>query len=49
MKKKIVGKTKKSVKFTGLKKKTTYFVRVRYCDGAGGYSKWSAVKKVRTK
>ena len=48
-KKKTVGKTKKSVKFTSLKKKTTYYVRVRYCDGAGGFSKWSAVKKIKTK
>ena len=48
-KKKTIRKTKKSVKFTGLKKKTTYFVRVRYCDGAGGYSKWSAVKQIKTK
>lgn len=32
-----------------LKKKTTYYVRVRYSDGKGGYSNWSKVKKVKTK
>ena len=31
-----------------LKKKTTYYVRVRYA-GADGYSNWSKVKKVKTK
>ena len=40
------GKTKYAIK--GLKKKTTYYVRVRYFDGVG-YSKWSKVKKVKTK
>ena len=40
------GKTKATIK--GLKKKTTYYVRVRYFDGKG-YSAWSKVKKVKTK
>ena len=40
------GKTKTTIK--GLKKKTTYYVRVRYFDGVG-YSAWSKVKKVKTK
>ena len=40
------GKTKYAIK--GLKKKTTYYVRVRYYDGTG-YSAWSKVKKVKTK
>ena len=40
------GKTKYAIK--GLKKKTTYYVRVRYYDGVG-YSAWSKVKKVKTK
>ena len=38
-------KTKLTLK---LKKKTTYYVRVRYV-GADGYSNWSKVKKVKTK
>lgn len=32
-----------------LSKNTTYYVRIRYTDGKGGYSAWSAVKKVKTK
>ena len=32
-----------------LQRKTVYFVRVRYTDGAGGYSYWSKVKRARTK
>ena len=40
------GKTKYVVK--GLKKKTTYYVRVRYYDGEG-YSVWSKTKKIKTK
>ncbi|MBQ4270477.1 MAG: InlB B-repeat-containing protein, partial [Clostridiales bacterium] len=43
-----VKKSKTSAKIKGLKKKTTYYVRVRYFDGVG-YSKWSKVKKVKTK
>ena len=39
-------KTKYTVK--GLKKKTTYYVRVRYYDGEG-YSVWSKTKKIKTK
>ena len=41
-------KSKTSAKIKGLKKKTTYYVRVRYYDGTG-YSAWSKVKKVKTK
>ena len=44
----LVGKSKTSAKIKGLKKKTTYYVRVRYYDGTG-YSTWSKVKKVKTK
>ena len=40
------GKTKYAIK--GLKKKTKYYVRVRYFDGTG-YSAWSKVKSVKTK
>ena len=43
-----VKKSKKSAKINGLKKKTNYYVRVRYFDGTG-YSAWSKVKKVKTK
>ena len=43
-----VKKGKASAKIKGLKKKTTYYVRVRYFDGTG-YSAWSKVKKVKTK
>ena len=43
-----VKKSKTSAKIKGLKKKTTYYVRVRYYDGTG-YSAWSKVKKVKTK
>jgi len=39
------NKTKYVVK---LKKKTTYYVRVRYVGKDGGFSKWSAKKKVKT-
>ena len=39
-------KTKATLK---LKKKTVYYIRVRYTDGAGGVSNWSAVRKVKTK
>ena len=40
---------KKKTKLTlKLKKKTTYYVRVRYV-GSDGYSNWSKVKKVKTK
>ena len=41
-------KSKTSAKITGLKKNTTYYVRVRYYDGIG-YSAWSKTKKVKTK
>ena len=32
-----------------LAKKKTYYIRVRYADGKGGFSKWSGWKKVKTK
>ena len=44
----MVGKNKTKAVVKGLKPKTTYFVRVRYYDGTG-YSKWSGVKKIKTK
>jgi len=44
----MVGKSKTKTTIKGLMKKTTYYVRVRYYDGAG-YSAWSKVKKVKTK
>jgi hypothetical protein len=44
-----VGKSKTKYTLKGLQKNTRYYVRVRYSNGAGGYSKWSSVKKVRTK
>ena len=40
------NKTKVTLK---LQKNTTYYVRVRYTDGAGGVSAWSATKRVKTK
>ena len=43
-----VGKSKKKATIKGLKKNTTYYVRVRYTDKTG-YSKWSKVKKIKTK
>ncbi len=42
-----VGKSKTKITLK-LKKKTTYYIRVRY-KGSNGYSKWSSVKKVKTK
>ena len=42
-----VKKTKTKVKLK-LKKKTTYYIRVRY-KGSNGFSKWSKMKKVKTK
>ena len=44
---KSVGKDKAKVTLK-LKKQKTYFVRIRYL-GTKGFSKWSAVKKVKTK
>ena len=44
---KIVKKTRTNVKLK-LKKKKTYYVRVRYV-GKDGFSKWSKVKKFKTK
>ena len=45
---KVVSKKKTKVTLK-LQTKTTYYVRVRYTDGAGGVSNWSATKKVKTK
>ena len=42
------GKNKTKAAIKGLKKNTTYYVRVRYYDGTG-YSAWSSVKKIKTK
>ena len=47
VKTKSVGKKKTKVTLK-LQKKTTYYVRVRY-KGSNGFSKWSKVKKVKTK
>ena len=44
-----LGKKKTKLVLKGLPSKTTYYVRVRYTDGAGGYSNWSKVKAFRTK
>ena len=49
VKKKTVGKSKTKLVVKKLKKKTTYYFRIRYTDGKGGYSNWSKVKKVKTK
>ena len=43
-----VSKSKTEKEIKGLKKKTKYYVRVRYFDGTG-YSAWSKVKKITTK
>ena len=45
---KTLGKKKTKVTLK-LQKKTVYYIRVRYTDGAGGVSNWSKVKKVKTK
>ena len=47
VKTKMVKKSKTKAVIKGLKKKTTYYVRVRYYDGTG-YSKWSKTKKIKT-
>ena len=44
----MVKKNKTKAVIKGLKKNNIYYVRVRYCDGTG-YSKWSKVKKIKTK
>lgn len=44
----MVGKSKTTATVKGLKKNTTYYVRIRYFDGIG-YSKWSSAKKIKTK
>jgi len=48
IKEKTVGKGKTKAAIKGLKKNTTYYVRIRYYDGKG-YSNWSKAKKVKTK
>jgi len=48
VKEKSVGKGRSRVTLKGLKRKTIYYVRVRYFDGKG-YSKWSKAKKAKTK
>jgi hypothetical protein len=48
-KSKLIGKKKTKYVLKGLQKNTIYYVRIRYTDGAGGYSNWSSVKKVKTK
>ena len=50
--KSVAGATKTSFKFTGLKSKTTYYVRVRTYMKVGTvtyYSGWSAVKAIKAK
>ena len=47
VKTKTVGKKKTKVTLK-LQKKTTYYIRVRY-KGSDGFSKWSKVKRVKTK
>ncbi len=47
VKTKSVGKKKTKVTLK-LQKKTTYYIRVRY-KAADGFSKWSTVKRVKTK
>ena len=44
-----LGKKKTKVVLKKLQKKTVYYVRASYTDGAGGVSDWSKVKKVKTK
>ena len=44
-----LGKKKTKLVLKGLQKGIAYFVRVRYTDGAGGYSNWSAVKRAVAK
>ena len=49
--KKIIGKRKTKTNITGLNRKTQYFVRLRYCEGgsSNGYSRWSKIRKFKTK
>jgi hypothetical protein len=44
-----LGKKKTKLVLKGLPPKTTYYIRVRYTDGSGGYSNWSKVKAFKTK
>lgn len=46
---KLLGKKKTKLAVKKLGKKMTYYVRIRYTDGSGGYSAWSKMKKVKTK
>ena len=46
---KVIGKKKTKLTIKKLQKGTAYYVRIRYSDGAGGYSQWSKVRKVKTK
>lgn len=48
IKEKTVGKGKTKAAIKGLKKNSTYYVRIRYYDGKG-YSNWSKAKRVKTK
>ena len=51
-KEKIVSKSKKSYKFSVLKKKTKYYVKVRairYAKGTKYVGPWSKVKSIKTK
>ncbi len=49
VKKKVLKKNKTKMVIKKLQKKKTYYFRIRYTDGKGGYSKWSSVKKIKTK
>ena len=44
-----VGKKKEKLQLKRLKKNAVYYVRIRYTDGAGGYSNWSRVRTVKIK
>ena len=44
-----VGKKKAKLQIKGLNRNTTYYVRIRYTDGYGGYSGWSKARTVKTK
>ena len=45
----LAKKSKTSATIKKLTKNTTYYVRIRYTDGKGGYSNWSNTKTVKTK
>ena len=44
-----VAKKKTNYTIKGLKRKKTYYIRVRYAGGSAVYSKWSAIKKIKTR